>query len=79
MSPIFSISLNAAILVDDPDSTRIKNDAKLLTERIGEIVVTIFRTTDTNIDEPIIFSRHQPPTEISEKALKGRAISNRVS
>jgi hypothetical protein len=68
--------------VDDPDSTRVKNDANLMSG-IGEIVVSVFRTTQVDASPPpggnFTVSQYAPPSEVSEKALKGKAISHGVA
>ncbi|CZT46851.1 uncharacterized protein RSE6_07352 [Rhynchosporium secalis] len=68
--------------VDDPDSHRVKKDAKALTG-IGEILVTVHRTVQKDVTMPAtgnyITSQHKLPTEVAEKALKGKAISHGVS
>ncbi|KAL2063672.1 hypothetical protein VTL71DRAFT_5477 [Oculimacula yallundae] len=68
--------------VDDPDSYRVKKDAKALTG-IGEIVVSVHRSEQRNVQNPAAgsygLSQHKPPTEVAEKALKGKAISHGVS
>jgi len=68
--------------VDDPDSTRLRNDAKLMSG-IGEIVVSVYRTTQVEASPPppgnFTVSQHAPPSEVSEKALKGKAISHGVA
>jgi hypothetical protein len=67
--------------VDDTDPSRIRQDTKLIAG-IGEIVVSVFRTTP----QDAVFSRnvfappqYQPPTEVAEKAVKGKAISHGVA
>lgn len=69
--------------VDDQDSTRVKNDAKAM-KNIGEIVVAVFRTvqTEQHFVSPIDYdpiTQHNPPAEVAEKALKGKAISHGVA
>jgi hypothetical protein len=70
---------NALDVVDDADSNRVKNDAKLASG-IGEIVVYAYRSRHEKQA-----GRNRPtralngaPSEISEKALKGRALSHGV-
>jgi hypothetical protein len=68
--------------VDDPDSIRVRNDAKLMSG-IGEIVVSVYRTAQVEATPPppgnFTVSQHAPPSEVSEKALKGKAISHGVA
>lgn len=68
-------------IVDDLDSSRVKQDAKLVAG-IGEIVVSVFRTIQRDaLPLPGVFapSRYEPPKEVAEKALKGKAISHGVA
>ncbi|KAI9047800.1 hypothetical protein LZ554_008509 [Drepanopeziza brunnea f. sp. 'monogermtubi'] len=68
--------------VDDADSTRVKNDAKALAG-IGEIVVSVFRAQqkEEHVQPAAHYtlSQYKPPTEVAEKALKGKAISHGVA
>lgn len=68
--------------VDDPDSHRVKKDAKALAG-IGEIVVSVHRAVQRDSNVPAVgnynLSQHKPPAEVAEKALKGKAISHGVS
>lgn len=66
-------------LVDDADSSRVKSDLKLA-DGLGEIVVVVYRCTPTSeVAHHSGKSKDMSPvTEISEKALKGRAVSHGV-
>ncbi|KAG4418952.1 hypothetical protein IFR04_007899 [Cadophora malorum] len=68
--------------VDDPDSHRVKKDAKALAG-IGEIVVSVHRAVQRDSNIPAVgnynLAQHKPPAEVAEKALKGKAISHGVS
>ncbi|KAH7319472.1 hypothetical protein BKA65DRAFT_514582 [Rhexocercosporidium sp. MPI-PUGE-AT-0058] len=68
--------------VDDPDSHRVKKDAKALAG-IGEIVVSVHRAVQKEVNAPAVgnynLAQHKPPAEVAEKALKGKAISHGVS
>ncbi len=67
--------------MDDSDSTRVKQDAKLV-EGMGEIIVSVFRTAQREQLQPYIpqnRNRYDPVSEVAEKALKGRAISHGVA
>ncbi|KAK0104436.1 hypothetical protein ONS95_004726 [Cadophora gregata] len=68
--------------VDDPDSSRVKKDAKALAG-IGEIVVSVHRAVQRDSNPPVVgnynLAQHKPPEEVAEKALKGKAISHGVS
>lgn len=68
--------------MDDADSSRVKKDAKALVG-IGEIVVTVHRAVQKENYLPRPGNApgltHTPPTEVAEKALKGKAISHGVS
>lgn len=70
------------LTVDDPDSHRVKKDAKALAG-IGEIVVSVHRAVQREVNHPVVgnynLAQHKPPAEVAEKALKGKAISNGVS
>ena len=55
-------------------------DAKLITG-IGEIVLSVYRTTQIGMEEPLgryNRSERATPKEIAEKALKGQALSHGV-
>jgi len=83
-SSTFSIRFHILILstVDDPDSHRVKKDAKALAG-IGEIVVSVHRAVQRDSNIPAVgnynLAQHKPPAEVAEKALKGKAISHGVS
>ncbi|KAI6716965.1 hypothetical protein PZA11_004494 [Diplocarpon coronariae] len=68
--------------VDDPDSTRVKKDAKALVG-IGQIVVSVFRAEQRDVYLPPLVNygsaNHRPPAEVAEKALKGQALSHGVA
>ncbi|CZR55409.1 uncharacterized protein PAC_05296 [Phialocephala subalpina] len=68
--------------VDDADSTRVKEDVKAVAG-LGEISVSVFRTMqrDPILPVPANYAspQHTPPTEVAEKALKGKAISHAVT
>lgn len=70
---------NALDVVDDADSNRVKNDGKLASG-MGEIVVYASRSRREKQEgrncqtQPL----NGAPSEISEKALKGRALSHSV-
>ncbi|KAF4618971.1 hypothetical protein G7Y89_g14876 [Cudoniella acicularis] len=80
--PTFSATLTEALArtVDDADFARVRSDMKLV-EGLGEIIVHVHQTIESpfkddyrpkaNIDGSV--------TEVSEKALKGQAISHGVS
>ncbi|KAE9368568.1 hypothetical protein N431DRAFT_415093 [Stipitochalara longipes BDJ] len=66
--------------VDDTDSARVKTDAKLAAG-LGEIIVYVHRCNMRTLHSPHIHATTfaAAPAEISEKALKGQAISHGVS
>ena len=67
--------------MDDPDSRRVKKDAKALAG-IGEIVVSVYRAVQKETNTPVAnynMAHYKPPAEVAEKALKGKAISQGVS
>ncbi|KAE8440358.1 hypothetical protein EG329_008340 [Mollisiaceae sp. DMI_Dod_QoI] len=70
------------LIVDDTDSTRVREDAKAIAG-IGEIVISVFRTLqrDPILPPPANYrtAQHSPPAEVAEKALKGKAISHGVA
>ncbi|KAH8679979.1 hypothetical protein BGZ60DRAFT_241558 [Tricladium varicosporioides] len=66
--------------VDDTDNNRVKSDIKLA-ENLGEIVVHFHGTTEGQAPELYVPKNQNEGavTEISEKALKGQAISHGVA
>lgn len=68
--------------MDDTDSSRVKEDVKVVTG-LGEISISVFRTMQRDPILPVppnyATPQHTPPTEVAEKALKGKAISHAVA
>lgn len=68
--------------MDDADSGRVKEDVKAVAA-LGEISVSVFRTMQRDPILPVLpnyaTAQHTPPTEVAEKALKGKAISHAVA
>ena len=67
------------ITVDDADSARVKKDVEL-TRELGVIILTVHRTTEIDREwAENSVELHEIPSEISEKALKGQAVSHGVA
>jgi hypothetical protein len=75
------LQFRGLVKVDDKDSARVQSDVKLA-QGLGEIVVHAHRVVKSNVLKKSTESASKPQrdavSEISEKALKGRAVSHGV-
>jgi hypothetical protein len=76
------IKLANMFTVDDADSTRVQQDIQTVAG-LGEICVSVFRTLQRDPIVPPLAdyrtAQYTPVAEVSEKALKGKAISHGVA
>ena len=73
---LLNVSLQDA--VDDVDFPKVKTDAEVAAE-MGEIRVSIYRSREEACGGGVVTpALKNAPTEIAEKALKGRALSHGI-
>ncbi|KAH8596697.1 hypothetical protein B0O99DRAFT_619713 [Bisporella sp. PMI_857] len=66
------------IKVDSDDSEQIRRDSRMM-NKVGEITVYVHRTSPSGQEQVTASTDPRTITEVSEKALKGQAISHSVS
>jgi len=66
------------VKVDSDDNEQVLRDAKLMTG-VGEVIVYVHRTRREGSEQMMVRPEPKVVKEVSEKALKGQAISHSVT